>query len=672
MTSRANTSLLPRLVPCLVVLLLIAGLGLEAHGQAPSNDDVTMEDVPLDGPYRPQYHLHPPRGWMGDPSGLVYADGLFHHFSWDHATSPDLVHWSHQPRALENVMSGSVVVDSANTSGFGSPDNPPWIALFSLLDPETLRQTQGLAYSLDDGTTWTKYEGNPVLDIESTEFRDPQVVWHDETERWIMVIALAEAHRVQFYASDDLKTWTHLSDFGPAGATRGVWECPDLFELPVEGTDETRWVLEVDVQPIGGQYFVGTFDGTSFHLDPDFADDLRPTQDVPPPGRVIQDFEGPDFGHWTQTGTAFGNGPANGAVDRQTPVVNFEGTGLANSFHGGDEPTGTLTSTAFTIDRPYVAFKIGGGEHLGETGAELVVDRRVVRTATGQNMETLHWRSWDVRDLMGQTARFRIVDRATGGWGHVNVDHVMLADRPAATERQSAFWIDYGMDFYAVRSWHGMPPSDQRRIWMAWMGDWRYAHLVPTETWKGVQSIPRSLSLVRTENGPRLTQQPVSELKTLRKDGFTLENEKVNGTLDLTAEHGVSGRSLEIIATIDPGDADALGLELARNDSTATTVGTRLEETDVVFIDRTRPDGPAISDTYSGIHSGPLVRDEDGLVRLHIFLDHASVEVFAGNGRTTLSNLLYGPPESDGLAIYARGGSAELIELQVYSLASVW
>jgi len=146
----------------------------------------------------------------------------------------------------------------------------------------------------------------------------------------------------------------------------------------------------------------------------------------------------------------------------------------------------------------------------------------------------------------------------------------------------------------------------------------------------------------------------------------------VNGTLDLTAEHGVSGRSLEIIATIDPGDADALGLELARNDSTATTVGTRLEETDVVFIDRTRPDGPAISDTYSGIHSGPLVRDEDGLVRLHIFLDHASVEVFAGNGRTTLSNLLYGPPESDGLAIYARGGSAELIELQVYSLASVW
>lgn len=259
-------------------------------------------------PYRPQFHYTPERNWMNDPNGLVYHDGTYHlfhqynpegdqwgHMSWAHATSTDLVHWEHQPVALpeegnEMIFSGSAVVDHRNTTGFAEEDEgPPLVAIYTshytLEEPDgetgaNFEQAQSLAYSTDGGKTWTKYEGNPVLDHPDPDFRDPNVEWHEPTGQWIMTVALPTQHKVQFYASDDLKEWTHLSDFGPAGATGGVWECPDLFELPVDGNpNETRWVLQVDLNPgavaggSGAQYFVGDFDGQAFTLDEDFSSD---------------------------------------------------------------------------------------------------------------------------------------------------------------------------------------------------------------------------------------------------------------------------------------------------------------------------------------------------------------------------------------------------------------
>ncbi len=262
--------------------------------------------------YRPQYHFTPAANWMNDPNGLVFRDGEWHlfyqynpfgntwgHMSWGHAVSPDLVHWRHLPVAIpeaDGVMafSGSAVVDGKNTSGFGQEGTPPLVAIYTGARDKS--QAQYLAYSTDRGRTWTRHAG-PVLDIGSAEFRDPKVFWYAPEQKWVMVVSLATEHKVRLYSSPDLKRWTQLSEFGPAAATGGVWECPDLFELPVDGNaKDTRWVLVVNLNPggvaggSGAQYFVGRFDGTRFTAD----EATPPTADAAATGVRWADY-GKDF-----------------------------------------------------------------------------------------------------------------------------------------------------------------------------------------------------------------------------------------------------------------------------------------------------------------------------------------------------------------------------------------
>ncbi|MET1087360.1 MAG: glycoside hydrolase family 32 protein [Arthrobacter sp.] len=248
--------------------------------------------------YRPEFHYTAGRNWLNDPNGLVYLNGTYHLFyqhnpfgpdwgnmSWGHATSPDLLHWEEQPVAIpcdefEGLFSGSAVFDEHNTSGFGTAENPPLVAIYtsaySEASPLAGRQAQSLAYSLDEGRTWSKYRGNPVLDRASADFRDPKVFWYDggAGSYWVMVAVEAVQRQVVLYRSADLKAWEHLSTFGPANATGGVWECPDLFELPVDGNpQDSRWVLIVNINPGGiaggsaGQYFLGAFDGVRFRSE---------------------------------------------------------------------------------------------------------------------------------------------------------------------------------------------------------------------------------------------------------------------------------------------------------------------------------------------------------------------------------------------------------------------
>ena len=245
--------------------------------------------------YRPQYHFTPPMNWMNDPNGLVYFEGEYHlfyqhnphgnswgHMSWGHAVSKDLVHWKHLPIALHEeygvmVFSGCCVVDHENTSGFGSEGKPPMVAIYT--GHGLGKQTQDVAYSTDRGRTWTKYSGNPVLDKNEADFRDPKVFWHQPTNKWVMVVSMANEKFVEFYSSDDLKTWKYLSKFGPAGVkNKPNWECPDLFELPIENEPgKSRWVLEVDMGNgsvaggSGGEYFVGHFDGREFTCNHDIT-----------------------------------------------------------------------------------------------------------------------------------------------------------------------------------------------------------------------------------------------------------------------------------------------------------------------------------------------------------------------------------------------------------------
>jgi fructan beta-fructosidase len=256
------------------------------------NPKTTGTSVSYLEPLRPQFHFTPERNWTNDPNGLVYFDGEYHlfyqanpfgdqwgHMSWGHAISPDLVHWQHLPVAIPEadrvmVFSGSVVVDRNNTAGFGRNGQVPLVAVYTGHHETSGIQDQNLAWSLDRGRTWTKYSGNPILDIGSHNFRDPKVFWHEPGRRWIMVVALAEERRIRLYASPDLRQWTHLSDFGPAASTVGAWECPDLFEVTVDNDPGlSRWVLHVNVNSgapaggSGGQYFVGEFDGRVFKAE---------------------------------------------------------------------------------------------------------------------------------------------------------------------------------------------------------------------------------------------------------------------------------------------------------------------------------------------------------------------------------------------------------------------
>jgi fructan beta-fructosidase len=239
--------------------------------------------------YRPAYHFTPAAHWMNDPNGMVYYQGAYHLFfqyypdgmtwgpmHWGHATSPDMLSWQEQPIALYPdslgyIFSGSAVVDADNTAGFGKD---ALVAIFTHHDPKgekagtTTFQQQSLAYSLDAGKTWQKYAGNPVLKNPGIkDFRDPKVSWNEQTKKWVMTLATLD--RITFYSSPNLKDWTKESEFGQKlGAHGGVWECPDLFPLVLNG--QTHWVLLVNLNPGGPnggsatQYFVGRFDGHTF------------------------------------------------------------------------------------------------------------------------------------------------------------------------------------------------------------------------------------------------------------------------------------------------------------------------------------------------------------------------------------------------------------------------
>lgn len=236
--------------------------------------------------YRPVYHHTPMYGWMNDPNGMFYKDGVYHlyfqynpygsmwaNMTWGHSTSTDLTHWTYEgtaivPDAWGAIFSGSCVVDKDNTAGFGkgavvafytSAKSTPWGDV----------QSQSMAYSLDNGKTFIKYEHNPILTSAERDFRDPKVFWYAPGKHWVMMLAVGQ--EMQIYSSGNLKEWKKESSFGAMqGAHGGVWECPDLVELPIEGTKEKKWVLICNLNPGGpfggsaAQYFVGSFDGKKF------------------------------------------------------------------------------------------------------------------------------------------------------------------------------------------------------------------------------------------------------------------------------------------------------------------------------------------------------------------------------------------------------------------------
>ena len=234
--------------------------------------------------YRPIYHHTPAYGWMNDPNGMFYKDGIWHlyfqhnpfgsqweNMTWGHSTSTDLVHWTFegdpvQPDVWGAIFSGSAVVDKENTAGFGKD------AVVALYTSAAESQIQSMAYSTDNGKTFTKYEGNPVITSNVPDFRDPHMFWNEDIKKWNMILAAGQ--HMEIYTSDNLKEWKLESSFGAEyGNHGGVWECPDLMKMKVKGTDKEKWMLICNINPggpFGGsatQYFIGDFDGYKFVCD---------------------------------------------------------------------------------------------------------------------------------------------------------------------------------------------------------------------------------------------------------------------------------------------------------------------------------------------------------------------------------------------------------------------
>ena len=469
----------------------------------------------------PAYHFAPARNWMNDPNGLVYFEGEYHlfyqynpygdrwgHMSWGHAVSRDLVTWQELPVALPETdvmaFSGSAVIDWNNSSGFGANGRPPMVAAYTGHNPKTKNQSQYIAYSNDKGRTWTVH--GKVLDIGSTEFRDPKVFWHAPTKRWVMVVVKAVENRMAIYTSADLKTWTHASDFGPAGGRGKNWECPDLFELPVQGgkPGEKRWVLSINLGDngvgggSGGQYFVGDFDGTRFTPDPSW----------------------------------------------------------------GKEPQ----------------------------------------------------------------------------------------------------WMDYGADFYAAVSWNDLPKDDQRRIWIGWANDWRYANAIPTYPSRGLMSLPRVVSLKQTAEGYRIAQAPVREVETLRTSHRSASAIALNAS---SIALPVEGGAVELDLELEAGSAEQVQIALTDDKGFQTLIGVTPKANEV-FVDRTRS-GPHFHDAFADRHSAP-VDLKSGRVRLRIFVDQSILELYVNDGQTTITDRFFPGGGALKWSASARGGNATIRKLDAWTL----
>lgn len=641
--------------------------------------------------FRPQIHYTPKKNWMNDPNGMFFLNGKFHlfyqynpfgdrwgHMSWGHAVSKDLVHWQHLPLALpeENgvmIFSGSAVVDYKNTSNFSKNGEIPIVAIYTGYRESDGLQFQCIAYSLDEGLTWKKYVGNPVIDTGSKNFRDPKVFWYEPEQKWVMVVALSVDRKVQFYQSKNLKHWQLLSEFGPAGAVKGIWECPDLFQLPVDDNPEiTKWVLTVNLGShsisggSGAQYFIGHFDGRRFIPDQSLKNKFN--YDLPD-GKLIADFEGNSYGEWHLSGDAFGKVPAKGTLNNQNPVFGFLGKGLVNSFNHGDATTGKLISPPFRIDHDYINFLVGGGSS-GSTAVRLKVSDKILFSTSGQNSEMLEWQSWNVSPYKGKMATIEIIDSTRGGWGHILVDHIFQSNQKMQNQPENAHWVDYGKDFYAAVTWANYRTATGNKLWLGWMNNWQYAQKLPTFPWRGSMSLVRELQLKSTNEGIKLVQIPVEALTALRIEGQSWHNvpiAKLNAELKKIANWTLP---VEMKIKLLLNEQEKITFDLCIKDS-AKLILTYDPGLKSLSLDRTASGKVDFDESFPAIMKAP-VQKKNGELYLHIFLDTSSIEIFVNGGEYVLTSRFFPEAIDQLLRVRTESSSGMLKSFDIWRLKSIW
>jgi beta-fructofuranosidase/levanase/fructan beta-fructosidase len=419
--------------------------------------------------------------------------------------------------------------------------------------------------------------------------------------------------------------------------------------------------------PNGGsatQYFVGDFDGTTFVLDKQFAEGLS-TRAVVPSGKIFAGFEEKAYQGWQTEGEAFGKTPVQGSIGSQQKVSEFAGKSLVNSFTNGDEATGKLTSPAFTIENNYINMLVGGGKHPERTAVNLLVDNQVVKTATGNNSESLSWTSWNTKDLIGKQARIEIVDQEKGGWGHILVDQIMFADAPAIG-RKDGIWLDYGRDNYAGVTWANIPDNDGRRIFMGWMSNWDYANVVPTQKWRSAMTLARTLTLENTAAGLRVVSRPVKELEKIRVASHKLPAADITNTLDISQnlKSGTSTISLdlELIDSQNKGFA----IEFSNSKNQQLLVGFDAA-TKHYYVDRTKAGNDQFSTSFSSISYAPRLTSGNTF-SINLIVDVASMELFADGGKTVMTEIFFPDEEFTHVRLISHGGKLTVSSGEVHQL----
>ena len=627
--------------------------------------------------YVPQYHYSLPGASVGDPCGVVRWRDEYYLFTWDLGLSRDLVDWRHAGWPMRNtpagagMWTGSVVVDVRNTSGLGTAENPPMVAIYTIHNNTTKKETVGLASSVNYRDFY-QYPGNPVATADDTVFRDPEVFWHEPTQRWVMLVSRSAAQSIRFFTSPNLKDWTHVSDFGPVGARSEFWEVAGLAEVPIRGRgNQKKWLLFISAGTNKIQYFAGHFDGTRFTMDEAtraFVEDGAGLE-----GDLFANFENTSYADagWTTTGTAFGTEPA--ARWQNPSARGFLGQRLASSAVDGDWRAGsTLTSPAFTITKNNLNFLVGGGAHAGRTCINLLVDGQIVRTATGDNSDVMRAAGWNVAEFRGRSARIQLVDDYDGFWGRIFVDQIRLSDSLDDSRREHAAWVDHGSDFYAAKVLRDFDGKETDVKWTAWIGNWTYEaqRPVPQGWGKGAESIFRRIQLVDSPRGFELVQEPIPAQQTLRGPLVEVAARPVSGVAALPG-FAPSANVYELQAVFDLADAgDTFGLNLCVGGGQKLVLGYDTVA-GTVFLDRRQSGNTGFSPAFANVTAAPF-RSKNGRLKLHVFLDQSSVEVFVNDGERVLTSQIYPDPARRGVEVFSTGRATRLLGARAWPLASIW